>query len=1529
MQNKVDSYFSSAGLLTQSDIYDFAADGKPPTLLQRTLINYASLTETVNGVNVSILDRPQSIKVVDGAGKPFVETTIQYDESSYCCSPTSGVPNHLSVGGSHGNPTTVQHSTGDGFLTQHITYDDTGSVTSVIGVNGKTTFLSYGTDLSANCANTFPISVSLPPVNGITLTRSAKWDCDGGVSTSSTDANGQTSSVVSWDPNFWRPTQLMDRMKNVTTISYLGPTQSEVVTKSSDGTVLSDVGATLDPMGRVRLTQERQGPVQITSVTQAGISPNAPLSSFLNTVESDYDILGRIYRQTNPYVTAGTTLNPNGPATTTSYDPLGRPSKATDAAGGVAKYDYYDNDVLVTLTEASGTPPTGEHDKQRQTEYNGAGRLSSVCEVVTTPTTLPGVGTCGQRRNQTGYWTRYQYDPAGHLNGICQNTSVPLDKDCVKQPSAGQQTRSFSYDELGRLLSESNPETGTVSYSYDSSSLCGNSWPGDLASSTDANGVTACYSYDDLHRLTALTHLNQPGGKVFVYDQGTINGITLNNTLGRLVRAYTSTGPQTTGTQPFSASGGIQTDLLFSYSASGTITDVYEATPNSGGYYHISQTDNPVVSTLSGLPGVPAISYHGSSGRITQVTAGSDPIALAQVTYNNTDPSQPPYQPVGVITALTYQSGDSDTFSYDSNSGLMTQYGYHVNGNTMSAALNWNQNETAHAFQWVDSSGTNQGCAYQYDDLSRIQGVNCSVIQTSSASSPSPAAPAGGWSQTLGYDPFNNVTKSGSLSFQPTYDPATNHFSLPGTTIHWDANGNPDSDGLHSYTWNLDGSLGKVDNVTIIYDAMGRAVELEHNGDTTCGNPADCTQIVYSPGGGKLALMRGQTVQKAFIPLPGGATAIYGPVNSSMPPAIGILYFQHPDWLGSARLASTLGTFVSATAGTGSATVTGNEQSVTTPGTPGTGSITINGSEQSTIVYTDPTGGACDPVCGGGTPITVYDYGTVTLTVNGFSESAGYGPQSTANNLAAILAYSFNADSASPVTASASGSTVYFTSKMSANAGNYLLSTSSTYDNNDFGGASFLGVPSGAALTGGTDPVTTYDSGKVMVTVNGTKYPVTYGPGDTPATIASRAQSIVSSPVTASASGSTLNMVATTTGANTNYPLGTQSLSDRPDLFSAPSFAASLSGSTLTGGGNNRFVNTAIAGEFSYAPFGEPFANTNPGAASFTGQNQDTVPGLYDFMYREYSPTMARWISPDPMGIDAGDLSNPQSFNLYAYVNNRPTDSIDINGLDGCIYGSNWGECGVGFSGGGGGGGGGGAGGFGGPFGAGPWGQTGGYGGGYGFGGWPVGSGLGMPGTTSSGPPAPPSAPAPIYSGGNSCAGCDDHPGLRALYNNPDCQNCGSLLGSARNATQIIGTATFLVPAIPFAVEAVPTLLAKGVGLYYASGTGTVVLGMYPAYTQLAERAEAAGEDPVVFDTGTDFVGTQLWRTLDFFSDTWTANEAFMNRVVQRGNDIITSGGDPEKWRAFYLEIQYLAARGIQYAPRTGAIIDPSRPLWK
>jgi len=89
----------------------------------------------------------------------------------------------------------------------------------------------------------------------------------------------------------------------------------------------------------------------------------------------------------------------------------------------------------------------------------------------------------------------------------------------------------------------------------------------------------------------------------------------------------------------------------------------------------------------------------------------------------------------------------------------------------------------------------------------------------------------------------------------------------------------------------------------------------------------------------------------------------------------------------------------------------------------------------------------------------------------------------------------------------------------------------------------------------------------------------------------------------------------------------------------------------------------------AYAPFGESYTEaTNTGGVidhSFTGQNEDTVQGLDDFMFREYSSAQqGRWIRPDPAGMASVSLAIPQSWNQYAYVVNNPLAFIDALGLD-------------------------------------------------------------------------------------------------------------------------------------------------------------------------------------------------------------------------------------------------------------------------
>ena len=65
----------------------------------------------------------------------------------------------------------------------------------------------------------------------------------------------------------------------------------------------------------------------------------------------------------------------------------------------------------------------------------------------------------------------------------------------------------------------------------------------------------------------------------------------------------------------------------------------------------------------------------------------------------------------------------------------------------------------------------------------------------------------------------------------------------------------------------------------LTYDALGRMVEKRVG--------ATYTQIVYDATGRKFAVMSGQTLQKAWVPLPGGGTAIYT--------LSGLAYYRHSD----------------------------------------------------------------------------------------------------------------------------------------------------------------------------------------------------------------------------------------------------------------------------------------------------------------------------------------------------------------------------------------------------------------------------------------------------------------------------------------------------------------------------------------------------------------------------------------------------------------------------------------------------------
>jgi RHS repeat-associated protein len=835
LQCKHNYLYNGVGGLTEQDDYDYGS-GAPGALLRRITTTYASLG--------NITAFRQTVTVYNGAGTQVAQTNYNYDENTAAA--TSGIAQHTSVTGSRGNLTSVNYPVSG--LTAHFTYYDTGSLNTSQDVNGASTTYNYSSTNNAYCQMAFPTSISEP----LSLSKSMTWNCTGGVQLTAVDENNQTTTTNFNDPYFWRPASVTDLSGNITSFCYglissgtctVNATQVESTLNFNSSNSTVDKLTTLDGLGRAHVQQTRQSPTATT----------------FDSVETDYDALGRVSRVTLPYSAGAGQTNSSAPATATTYDALYRILSVSDSGNGSASYTYTQNDAYLSL----GPAPSGENAKRRQLEYDSLGRLTSVCEI----TGASGSGNCGQTSAQTGYWTKYVYDPLGNLTGVTQNA----------QSTGSQQTRSYSFDAMSRLTSETNPENGATTYTFDSATGCTGTSSGDLVKRADAQGNTTCFAYDALHRMTSATYSGPYAGntptKNFVYDSATVNGQAMQNAKARLAEAYT--GPST----------GKITDLGLSYTARGEVSDAYQSTPHSSGYYHLTESywAHGVPSQLSGNIGLPTISYGvDGEGRPTTTSANSGPNPVTSTSYNLY--SSPPQLQV------TFGSGDSDTFSYDANTGRMTQYKFTVGNSPQSLTgnLTWNANGSLgqHAITDPFNGANTQTCNYQHDDVSRIAQVDCG---------------SGAWGQSFAYDPFGNITKnvlSGHTgnSFQPTYSSATNKMTaLPGFTPTYDSNGNVLNDASHQYTPDAEGRPVTLDTVSLTFDALNRMVEQQTG--------SSYTQIAYTPTGEKLALMNGQTLQKAFVPLPGGAEAVY---TSS-----GLDHYRHTDWLGSVRLTSTTSRTVS------------------------------------------------------------------------------------------------------------------------------------------------------------------------------------------------------------------------------------------------------------------------------------------------------------------------------------------------------------------------------------------------------------------------------------------------------------------------------------------------------------------------------------------------------------------------------------------------------------------------------------------
>ncbi|GAA4671379.1 hypothetical protein GCM10023347_26540 [Streptomyces chumphonensis] len=236
---------------------------------------------------------------------------------------------------------------------------------------------------------------------------------------------------------------------------------------------------------------------------------------------------------------------------TTVYDAAGRPVREIQP-GGVTQQRTFD--ALGRITEHTGSGAETATGTDTFT-YDLADRLTSV--------------------NAPGGTQTFGYDDRGNLltaEGPSGDASFAYDADghlTSRTDAAG--TTTFGYDPAGRLTSAADPLTGTTQgYGYNAASQ-------PTTVTYGSGGAVRSYTYDDLGRLVTDI-LAEPGGATsasltYAYDaEDRVTGKTTTGTAGSGAHTYDRSGRLTGWTAPDG------TDTAYTWDAAGNRTSAGEAT---------------------------------------------------------------------------------------------------------------------------------------------------------------------------------------------------------------------------------------------------------------------------------------------------------------------------------------------------------------------------------------------------------------------------------------------------------------------------------------------------------------------------------------------------------------------------------------------------------------------------------------------------------------------------------------------------------------------------------------------------------------------------------------------------------------------------------------------------------------------------------------------------------------------------------------------------------------------------------------
>jgi RHS repeat-associated protein len=534
-----------------------------------------------------------------------------------------------------------------------------------------------------------------------------------------------------------------------------------------------------------------------------------------------------------------------------------------------------------TPSETGGTLYSGSFTVASTTTIKAIAYKSGMAdsEIPTVTYTISSSGGGGGN-----YFTYYTYDAWDNVNQVT-----------MPRPS-GTQTRTFTYS--GKLLlSATNPENGTVTYTYNTYNK--------VATKTDAKGQAVVYTYDGIGRLTEVQRY--PSGQsnaedtcqreTYYWDSNPFNSSYSQYALGRLAAIQYYAPASGLGMSGCASSGYVSTfQEQYSYNVGGAkinkgvlLTRNLQSTTTSGPYtvdlessYTYDNEGRMLTVQYPGTTGSsgPNLGYaYDAMGRLNTMTdvnasntlisaATYDPanrlLTIAGSVYNETRS----YNVMGQLTALSNNSVNiAYSYSATQNNGKITSQTDYISGEQV---------------------------VYAYDALNRL----ASAGATSNA-----------WGQSYTYDGFGNLTnQTVTAGTAPSLSVAYNNNNQQTTDGCVDANGNINSSST--------GSFACASNPNVYgYDVSNRIVTVPGStsyayapgnkrvwrGTTTSGHLSLDEITFWSVGGKKLATY---TIQG------GDPTVVYSPPSMTVVLATSNYYFGRKmikngtGYLGTDRLGS-------------------------------------------------------------------------------------------------------------------------------------------------------------------------------------------------------------------------------------------------------------------------------------------------------------------------------------------------------------------------------------------------------------------------------------------------------------------------------------------------------------------------------------------------------------------------------------------------------------------------------------------------